>query len=350
MGDMARILHVTECHDGGVSSAIRKLVDLTPEHEHYILLDGGDLDVSRATREVRMFRAKGMLKRTLEVRRAVADINPDYVHLHSSWAGAYGRITPLKAKTIYQPHCYKFDDSSLSPAKRWIYRAAEKVLSFRSDKTVVLSEHEARLTFELNATATCFYVPNVPSCEQVDEEMTSGAPEDGARRVLMVGRICEQKDPLFFGQVAKLAASSPVLSGFIFRWVGDGEHDLREALQDDGVEVAGWKQGNELLAELDAGDYYVHSAAYEGFPISILDAAARGLPIIGRSIDALIGSGAYLAESPEEVVDALERAEVQPEFQDALLDRSKLLLAARTDADQERAWLNLYSSSVEVTS
>jgi len=342
---MAKILHVTECYDGGVSSAIRKVIDLTPEHEHFLLLDGEDTTYSASVKEVTRFRTGDIVRRTLEVRRRVAVLQPDYVHLHSSWAGAYGRLLPIEAPVIYQPHCYKFDDASLTPLKRWIFRSAERLLSARSDTTVVLSPHEARLSQELNSAVDCLYVPNVPSCNLSTRSTTSAVPEDGSRRVVMVGRICRQKDPLFFAEIAKLAGRSPVLSGWVFRWVGDGDDDLRSTLLDCGVEVAGWKQGPDLLAELDAGDYYVHSASYEGFPISVLDAAARGLPIVARAIDALDGSPIYQVATAADVVDALERAEVEPGFQQFLLNQSSHLLEARTEADQGRAWMGLYASS-----
>ncbi|WP_319951633.1 glycosyltransferase [Paenarthrobacter sp. PAE-2] len=347
MGDMAKILHVTECHYGGVSRAIRKLVDLTSQHQHYLLIDGQDDDFADGVLEARRFQSSGALGRTLEVRQAVAEFRPDYVHLHSSWAGAYGRLTRLKAKIIYQPHCYKFDDVTLEPAKRWLFRFAEKLLSGRSHATVVLSPHERDLTLQLNSNAECIYVPNAPSCEVIGdpgERRTATSP----KRVVMVGRICNQKDPKFFADVARLAAGSSELSDWEFWWVGDGEAELKSHLISHGVKVTGWKVGAGLVDELDSGDYYVHTAAYEGFPISILDAAARGLPIVARKIDALKGSDAYQVDSPEEVVATLELSQRAPEFQSTLVERSLHLLEAMNERSQERAWRGLYSDSSEV--
>ncbi|WP_178997476.1 glycosyltransferase [Paenarthrobacter nitroguajacolicus] len=345
---MAKILHVTECHYGGVSRAIRKLVDLTSQHQHYLLVDGQDDDFSDGVLEARRFQSSGTLGRTLEVRKAVAEFRPDYVHLHSSWAGAYGRLTRLRAKIIYQPHCYKFDDATLEPAKKWLFRFAEKLLSFRSHATVVLSPHERALTLQLNSNAECFYVPNAPSCDLLDDLGRRLEPDSGGKRVLMVGRICKQKDPTFFAEIARLAASSSLLRDWEFRWIGDGEPELRDSLSAEGVHIAGWKESDELIAELDAGDYYVHTAAYEGFPISILDAAARGLPIVAREIDALTGSGAYQVTTPQEVVEALERSQQDSEFHSMLVERSTHLLDAMNETSQEKAWYSLYSGHAEV--
>jgi glycosyltransferase involved in cell wall biosynthesis len=100
-----------------------------------------------------------------------------------------------------------------------------------------------------------------------------------------------------------------------------------------------------LVAELDGADYYVHSASYEGFPISILDAAARGLPVIARSIDALTGSEAYQVKTAADVVDALERSELQYAFRVKLIERSVRILDAMNEDNQEKAWLDLYSKT-----
>ncbi|MBP2395572.1 MULTISPECIES: glycosyltransferase [Paenarthrobacter] len=345
---MAKILHVTECHYGGVSRAIRKLVDLTSEHQHYLLVDGQDQDFSAGVLEARRFQSSGTIGRTLEVRKAVAEFRPDYVHLHSSWAGAYGRLTRLRAKIIYQPHCYKFDDVTLEPAKKWLFRFAEKMLSFRSHATVVLSPHERTLTMQLNSNAECVYVPNAPSCDLLESLDGRDEVTNRVKRVVMVGRICKQKDPSFFGEIARLAASSSTLSDWEFRWIGDGEPDLRQSLASQGVQIAGWKESDELIAELDAGDYYVHTAAYEGFPISILDAAARGLPIVAREIDALAESGAYQVTTPEDVVAALEKSHLDPEFRAMLVEKSVHLLDAMNESSQEKAWHGLYSGHAGV--
>lgn len=342
---MAKILHVTECHDGGVSRAIRKLVELTSQHSHYLLIHGSDAESPPSALETKRFQSAGTLGRTFELKKAVSDLQPDFVHLHSSWAGAYGRLIRLGPKIIYQPHCYKFDDPNLARPKRWLYKFAEKILSFRSNATVVLSPHERNLSLGLNSNAQCFYVPNVPSCgaSTPSQNVTDGSLRD-AKCVIMVGRICSQKDPSFYGEVARLAGTNPTLRNWVFRWVGDGETEFKHALEAEGVKVSGWKSGVELLSELDAADYYVHSAAYEGFPISILDAAARGLPVIARAIDALVGSEAYLVATPADVVNALEKAELEDGFRSMLSSRSSSMLDTRNEKNQENAWLDVYSN------
>ena len=87
----------------------------------------------------------------------------------------------------------------------------------------------------------------------------------------MVGRIAPQKDPKFFADVvAELRKDDVPLEAV---WIGDGDGDLRRLLTEARIRVTGWLSPSGV-EELLRGSVYVHSARYEGFPLSILDAAA----------------------------------------------------------------------------
>jgi glycosyltransferase involved in cell wall biosynthesis len=103
----------------------------------------------------------------------------------------------------------------------------------------------------------------------------------------MVGRIAPQKDPKYFTEVARWARNYG--GDFEFVWVGDGEKDFKKTLLDSGVKITGWKDRKGVEKELMAADIYVHTAAWEGFPVTILDAAKIGLPILARRADYLEG-------------------------------------------------------------
>jgi len=92
-----------------------------------------------------------------------------------------------------------------------------------------------------------------------------------------------------------------------FRWLGDvdGEDDgsgeaARRRLTAAGVDVLGWLNGDALAEELSRPALYFHSAHYEGFPLSLLDAAAFEHPLAVRSIPTFDGMRIPEAHSPEE--------------------------------------------------
>ena len=85
-------------------------------------------------------------------------------------------------------------------------------------------------------------------------------------------------------------------------WIGDGpEHD-RRAVEELGVKVTGWLNRDEATAELRAADLYLHTAAWEGFPLSVIEAVRAGVPVFVRPIPAF-------AQVPAELQfgDALDR-------------------------------------------
>ena len=273
-----RIVHVTECFAGGVSRAINTAVALAPQHDHHLIFAGEDTpDQSRFQTISRL--PRGLLRRVSCVRKHTLRLRPDLVHAHSSWAGVYTRTFKLPAPVVYQPHCYKFDDPFSPSALRSFYRAAETLLSRNTAAVAVLSPHENRLAQKLSPTTPTYYVPNVPSVRP-----RRSPSSDGPARVYMIGRLSQQKDPGHFRDVAIRVRKS---SDAEFVWIGDGDSRARQDLEANGVTVTGWLDRDGMDEWLTKPGIYYHSAGYEGFPLSILDAAAFGHPIIARKIDAL---------------------------------------------------------------
>lgn len=310
---MTRVLHVTECFAGGVKRAIEARVDATAQIEHHLLFSG-DEDVSAATpwASVRAL-PTAPLQAVASVRAAVKQTRPDIVHAHSSWAGVYARMQRLPAPVVYEPHCFKFDDPSSSSMARWFYHRAEKMLAPRTAAFGTLSTYEARLTRSVAPGARAVRLENTPSVESVGVQVASGRRRHA---VVMVGRLTQQKDPAFFlrtvREVRRLDARLDAV------WVGDGEERHRRMLERAGVEVTGWLGPDEVRARLvDA--VYVHTASYEGLPLSILDAAAADAPIAARGILALRDLPIRLESTPEHLAESACRLSVPGERQNAAL-------------------------------
>lgn len=291
-----RVLHVTECYSGGVGLAIDNIARVVPDVEHHLLYSGGD-----APDDARGFASStplptSPLSAIAEVTAAVKRLRPDAVHAHSSWAGVFSRVRPLDVPVIYEPHCYKFEDPAQSTPARTLVRWAEKTLGRRSSATVVLSPREDDVAAELNPRTPRTYVPNVATRLPGAEHPATGFAHDDT--VIMSGRIAPQKDPAFFAAVARgVRTARPQTT---FRWLGGGD-DI-DALVDAGVEVTGWVSGDELAAELARPALYFHSAAYEGFPLSVLDAAAFEHPLVVRDIASFDGVTVPKATSVDDAV------------------------------------------------
>ncbi|TQJ29699.1 glycosyltransferase [Microbacterium sp. SLBN-146] len=297
---MTRVLHVVECYDAGVGRAVDRWITLSPQHEHHLLWEGlqSPDDVEGVMSHLRM--PAGFLARIRAVRQMVNGIHPDVVVAHSSWAGVYTRARSVDAPVLYAPHAYKFEDPLQHPLLRAAYRGAEGILAKRTYATITLTPREDALARSLDQQARTLRVPNAST-------LAPGASHRPSDRVdntiAMIGRISPQKSPDFFLEVASRVREQNTDAHFV--WAGDGDVGLRNQLEASGVEVTGWLKGKQLRDFLERPFVYFHSAGYEGFPLSVLDAAAFGHPVIVRDIPAFDGLDLWRCESTSSAARAI---------------------------------------------
>ena len=316
---MATVLHITECYDGGTGRAIAARVVNAPDHQHHLLWAGDEVPDPRVKWASTTPLPSGFRRRVRAISAAERALRPDYIHAHSSWAGAYARIVRRTAPIIYEAHCFRFDDPTLSGGSRMLFRLAEQIMARRTATFGVLTPREAQLVAGLSERASAVLIPNVPTLPIVRSVMRE--PRVTSPVVSMLGRIAPQKDPGFFLEVARRVRSA--VPHVKFRWIGDGSARDRERLLLAGVEVTGWLDAQGVAQSLLDTDVYFHSAAYEGFPLSVLDAAACGIPIAARSIPAFAHAPILSSGTVDGVAILIEGL---------LSDR--LLLAAAGDANE----------------
>jgi glycosyltransferase involved in cell wall biosynthesis len=155
---------------------------------------------------------------------------------------------------------------------------------------------------------------------------------DGDVRILSVGRLDAEKNPLLLAEVlARLNAGDR-------RWrmtvcgtgpLADALHArFRELGLEDRVEMAGYVPAGDRLNEVYRGsDVFLHVSWTEGVPQVLFEAFAAGVPVVATAVggvpDAVAG-GAALLVPPGELeppVAALERLAADPEERRRLVER-----------------------------
>lgn len=197
-----------------------------------------------------------------EVKRIVAKINPDVIHLHSSKAGVIGRIA-LNGKTpmFYTPHGYSFLMENYKPIKRTMFKLIEAICAKRNCITISCSLGEHQETLKLTKHAT--YVNNGINMEELKEIIDRTEKVDHPFTVYTLGRICYQKNPTLFNEIAEL------LPQVKFVWIGDGE--LRKELTSKNIEITGWVDRVTAIKYAVNADVFLLSSRWEGLPISLLE-------------------------------------------------------------------------------
>jgi len=288
------ILHVTESYGGGVLTAISSYQGATPEYDHFLAYRkrGGDYvpeDELAAFRETFVLSA-GVVRPIIDVRKIVGRLTPDVVHAHSSFGGLFARTSVLQRRSrriVYTPHCYSFENSNLSPLKRGLFKSIERVLQLNTTMTAACSDRELALTRSLHRRGESIHVPNcVTASQKLRLPNKPGERSDIYREYDLVGmgRVSPQKDVAFFANVVDEARKlNPNLTAC---WIGGGDGALTSMMREKEIDVTGWLSYSEGAALLRKSGVYLHTAAWEGLPMSLLEANYLGLPILVRKIGA----------------------------------------------------------------
>ncbi|MEW5899647.1 MAG: glycosyltransferase family 4 protein [Bacillota bacterium] len=223
----------------------------------------------------------------------------DVVHCHSSKAGIIGRLAAYLAgvrKIIFTVHGWGITPEQ-GRLERFFYTWAERLAGLLSTDVVCVSEadRERGLKEKLAPAAKlkviCNGVPAPPAARGDGEDILR-AELGLAETDLVVGtvcRLCRQKNPLFFLEVARnLLSASRLRDNLYFVLIGDGplkrqcedyikQHHLR-----DRVFLAG---SREDAACLMAGfDVFCLFSLWEGLPLTVIEAMHGAVPVVAAGV------------------------------------------------------------------
>lgn len=318
---MAKIVHVCESMAGGVLSVLTTLVNgqLRDGHEVVLIAALDRVEIPENWRAVfqdglgflelpmlREVNVREDVTAVLKLRAMLKRLSPDVVHLHSSKAGALGRVAScfLPAKVIYQPHGWAFLRRDVPASRAGLYLWAERLLALLPGTVVACSEGERAAAMARHFPK---HVVTIENAISFDDIPLRRVPHGGRARpkIGTCARIAPQKNPGFFAAVANALRD---VADFV--WVGDGEAPLRSQLEDAGVLVTGWREKHAALSDMSDLDIYIQTSAWEGMPISVIEAMAIGLPVVATDIvgnNDLVQNGetGFLVQTPADMVDKL---------------------------------------------
>ncbi len=222
----------------------------------------------------------GILTDCVEIRRQASQVRPDVIHLHSARAGMAGRLRRLGYPIVFQPHAWSFE--AVEGHRRSAALLVERGLAGRTDGLALCSTREASEAARIYDTlphhamvANTASVPLVPRSRgsQARAKVALNLPED-CNLGLFLGRLTRQKAPDRLREAWRQVLESDPEARLLL--VGETEEDGGLGLP--GVTAVGFQKN--VAPYLDAADCLLHLARWEGLPIAILDAMARGLPCV----------------------------------------------------------------------
>ena len=241
------------------------------------------------------------IKAIFEIRKLIKDIQPDILHLNSSKISILGsiaaRISKLKTenfnlKTIYTVHGWVFNEP-LSTWKKIFYFYAEKWTARWKDKIICIDKLDYGIARDL------LEIPENKLTlihHGLDLSRYNFLSRDEARKLIgaKLGQILPS-GVILIGSIGNLYPTKGYK--YFIQALGQLKTPCRAVIIGEGFErthlekLIGDNKQINLAGRIDnaaellpALDIYVCSSVKEGFPYSILEAMAAGLPIVSTNV------------------------------------------------------------------
>lgn len=289
-----RILHATEVCRGGVITAMDSLIagQLSTEAVTAVYRvcsapwtqpESTKLAAIQYARDGRDIASQVRLAINLAI--CIWKMSPDVVHLHSSFAGFWGRLICALLRfrrapaVIYTPHAFAFMTQSKFD---WLYALAERLLIRLCDCVICVSKDELE-------QASVYGLPKSKLhliYNGVQSQPASAKSLAPNLKVLFVGRFDKQKGFDIFVEALSLLAGR---CDFEARAIGasDRERGCESEHRSPHVEYLGWCSMATISEQYKWADVVVVPSRWEGFAMVPLEAMSHGCAVIASNCSSL---------------------------------------------------------------
>ena len=246
-----------------------------------------------------------------DIVRVIQKISPDIVHAQSLGIG----VPALLSKNLLKIPYVVWGQGSDVYLPDWFTKLTSKTIIKNANSVIALTEDMKRAMQAIyNRDITI--VPNGIDLKEYISELPVQNVEGAEKRILFVGRLHPVKGVQYLlGAMSIVHRELPEAKLIL---VGDGEErEHLETLTDnlgirECVEFAGRVPHERVKDYMNQAEVFVLSSLSEGFPVTILEAMACGLPVVATRVGGVPdiiedGTNGYLVDAmnQEQIAEAL---------------------------------------------
>lgn len=246
-----------------------------------------------------------------DIVRVIEKISPDIVHAQSLGIG----VPALLSKNLLKIPYVVWGQGSDVYLPDWFTKLTSKTIIKNANSVIALTEDMKRAMQAIyNRDITI--VPNGIDLKEYISELPVQNVEGAEKRILFVGRLHPVKGVQYLLGAMKMVHQELPEAKLIL--VGDGEErehleNLTDSLGIRGcVEFAGRVPHERVKDYMNQAEVFVLSSLSEGFPVTILEAMACGLPVVATRVGGVPdiiknGTNGYLVDTmnQEQIAEAL---------------------------------------------
>jgi glycosyltransferase involved in cell wall biosynthesis len=301
-----RILHITTRHNvGGISKVVlNSLSDATFEQFYatgYCEKNEKEYSFKPIRNTYTLYRVKYLKKQIsvyhdilsfIDLTYLIWKIRPDIVHTHMSKAGFLGRLASLfvfpRPKLIHSYHGHVLNNY-FNKQLSWLFTMIEKRLGGVTNVFQFDGRQIQREISGLHIKPRNFSIVLLPGIIQNTQNFSLGDRKSSKVRILVVSRIETIKGIDKLLEVASIIQYKYNINNFEIIVIGGGSqlkyYKKISKKKNLNIKFLGWK--NNVALFYSKSDIFLQLSESEGTPLSVMEAASFGLPILATNVGSL---------------------------------------------------------------
>ena len=307
------------------------------DEQDFIDTQATDVSATRIRGLGRAINARDDARVIPELIKQIREFKPHIIHTHTAKAGVLGRAAAKAArsdaKLVHTFHGHLLH-GYFSPGKTRIVATIEKMLAAKTDALVAVGPQVRDDLLEAGIGKPDQYEIIPPGLE------LGSVPERALARELlneagtqplvsMIGRITKIKRPDRFADVASIMKKSHPEVRFLVAGAGDEEPTLATRITNEQLPISllGWR--SDIATILAASNLLVLTSDNEGTPLSLIQAAMAGIPVVATNVgsvkDVVLDgvTGILCPPEPQAIAKAIQELIDNPEQAEGMGRKAK---------------------------